>query len=108
SRILPTPSSADKPLLPPSIIPFDLFPFFRRQRGSQFRSRPHRSESRLASEIVHTIGVGQRPRPIATVYRILHPLRAVTLWPAFVERDTVLQVRRMPGRQAILGDTCTH
>src|SRR5262249_52544347 len=82
--ILPTPSSADEPLLPPSNIPLDLLPFFRRQRGPHFRSRLHRSESHLAAEIIHPVGVSQRPRPNATVRRVLAPLRAVTLWPSLV------------------------
>jgi hypothetical protein len=33
----------------------------RRQRGSQFRNRLHRTEPHLAAEIVDVVGVGQRP-----------------------------------------------
>src|SRR5690242_14249259 len=86
SRHLPPPSLADEPLLPPTLVLQNGLSLLRRQLGSGLRNRVHRLQPDAGSEVIHAIRVGEFPRTRAPVERIVEPLRAITLRPAFLHR----------------------
>ena len=62
-------------------------------------------QSHGGPEFIDPLGIAQFPGTGAAVAWIIEPLRTISLWTAFVHRDPVFQISRMPRRNAPGGRT---
>src|SRR5262249_31016739 len=93
---------------PPSLVLSDFLLLVRRQVGTRLGDGMQLWQAYAGAELVDALRIGERPGSNPTVARIVQPLRAETLGTTFGHRDAILEIGRVPCRDAALGRALLH